>query len=44
MKVGVDHYSYHRFFGEVYPQQKAPDKNTGAAISAALVMGCDGLP
>jgi len=24
MKVGVDHYSYHRFFGEVYPQQEKP--------------------
>src|ERR1700738_1374297 len=22
MKVGIDSYSYHRFFGEVYPNQK----------------------
>jgi len=26
MKVGIDSYSYHRFFGEVYPQQIAPLK------------------
>ena len=26
MKVGIDSYCYHRFFGEVYPHQKAPDK------------------
>jgi len=24
MKIGIDSYCYHRFFGEVYPQQKAP--------------------
>lgn len=24
MKVGIDSYSYHRFFGEVYPDQAAP--------------------
>ena len=26
MKVGIDSYCYHRFFGEVYPHQNAPDK------------------
>ncbi len=26
MKVGIDSYCYHRFFGEVYPQQKKPSK------------------
>ena len=26
MKVGIDSYCFHRFFGEVYPHQKAPDK------------------
>jgi 3-oxoisoapionate decarboxylase len=26
MKVGIDSYSYHRFFGEVYPDQKPPEK------------------
>lgn len=25
MKVGIDSYCYHRFFGEVYPKQDAPD-------------------
>ncbi len=24
LKVGIDHYCFHRFFGEVYPQQPAP--------------------
>lgn len=27
MKVGIDSYCYHRFFGEVYPDQKRPEKN-----------------
>ncbi|MBI9048781.1 MAG: sugar phosphate isomerase/epimerase [Anaerolineaceae bacterium] len=27
MKIGIDSYCYHRFFGEVYPGQKAPAKN-----------------
>jgi sugar phosphate isomerase/epimerase len=26
MKVGIDSYSYHRFFGEVYPDQEPPEK------------------
>lgn len=26
MKVGIDSYCYHRFFGEVYPDQKPPSK------------------
>ena len=26
MKIGIDSYCYHRFFGEVYPQQHAPAK------------------
>lgn len=26
MKIGIDSYCYHRFFGEVYPDQQAPDK------------------
>ena len=26
MKVGIDSYCYHRFFGEVYPQQEKPHK------------------
>ena len=27
MKVGIDSYCYHRFFGEVYPQQRRPDRS-----------------
>jgi sugar phosphate isomerase/epimerase len=27
MKVGIDSYCYHRFFGEVYPEQTAPSKS-----------------
>jgi 3-oxoisoapionate decarboxylase len=27
MKTGIDSYSYHRFFGEVYPQQLAPPRS-----------------
>jgi sugar phosphate isomerase/epimerase len=26
MKVGIDSYCFHRFFGEVYPQQKRPER------------------
>src|SRR4051812_22702956 len=26
MKVGIDSYCYHRFFGEVYPQQTNPNR------------------
>jgi len=25
MKIGIDSYCYHRYFGEVYPIQTAPD-------------------
>jgi sugar phosphate isomerase/epimerase len=27
MKVGIDSYCFHRFFGEVYPQQQRPEKS-----------------
>lgn len=27
MKVGIDSYCFHRFFGEVYPQQTRPDQS-----------------
>jgi sugar phosphate isomerase/epimerase len=26
MKIGIDSYCYHRFFGEVYPRQSEPDR------------------
>jgi 3-oxoisoapionate decarboxylase len=45
MKVGIDHYSYHRFFGEVYPQQQKPDRQMTVEeyIQRAGKMGCDGI-
>jgi sugar phosphate isomerase/epimerase len=45
MKVGVDHYSYHRYFGEVYPQQKAPNKKMTVQefIKTVARMGCEGI-
>ena len=27
MKVGIDSYCFHRFFGEVYPQQECPERS-----------------
>lgn len=27
MKIGIDSYCFHRYFGEVYPHQTAPEKN-----------------
>lgn len=27
MKIGIDNYCYHRFMGEIYPDQDAPEKN-----------------
>ncbi len=29
MKVGIDSYSYHRYFGEVYPNQTKPGRSMG---------------
>jgi 3-oxoisoapionate decarboxylase len=45
MKVGIDHYSYHRFFGEVYPMQVKPEKNVTVEeyLAKAKKMGCDGV-
>jgi len=45
MKVGVDHYCYHRFFGEVYPEQKAPDRKMTVEqyIKRCAELGCGGL-
>ncbi len=45
MKVGVDHYCYHRFFGEVYKQQKAPDRQMTVEqyIKRCAELGCGGL-
>jgi sugar phosphate isomerase/epimerase len=45
LKVGIDNYSYHRFFGEVYPQQSAPDKGmtTDNFLKRAKALGVDGV-
>ncbi len=45
LKVGIDNYSYHRFFGEVYPQQVAPEKDmtTEDFLARAKELGVDGV-
>ena len=45
MKVGIDSYCYHRFLGEVYPHQKAPDKQMTMEdfIRRAKELGVDGV-
>lgn len=45
LKVGIDNYSYHRFFGEVYPQQEAPEKQmtTDDFLKRAKDLGVDGV-
>ena len=45
LKVGIDNYSYHRFFGEVYPQQETPDKQltTEDFLKRAKELGVDGV-
>jgi sugar phosphate isomerase/epimerase len=45
MKVGIDSYCYHRFFGEVYPNQKKPQKNMTMEdfLRRAKDLGVDGV-
>jgi hypothetical protein len=45
MKVGIDSYCYHRFFGEVYPDQDPPDKNMtmGDFLKRAKELDVDGV-
>jgi len=45
MKVGIDSYCYHRFFGEVYPQQQAPPKEMTFEdfINRAVELEVDGV-
>ena len=45
MKVGVDSYCFHRFFGEVYPQQQPPQKKLTLEdfIESAKSLGIDGV-
>ena len=45
MKIGVDSYCYHRYFGEVYPLQTAPDTTMTVDdfFVRAAEMGADGV-
>ena len=45
MKVGIDSYCYHRFFGEVYPQQSEPPSRMilEEFIDRARALEVDGL-
>jgi 3-oxoisoapionate decarboxylase len=45
MKVGIDSYCFHRFFGEVYPQQTRPEKNMTLEdfLEYAGSLGVDGV-
>jgi sugar phosphate isomerase/epimerase len=45
LKVGIDSYCFHRFFGEVYPHQTAPDKKMSMEdfLEYAKFLGVDGV-
>lgn len=45
MKVGLDSYCYHRFFGEVYPTQQpaATPYTMDLFLTRAKELGCDGV-
>jgi sugar phosphate isomerase/epimerase len=45
MKIGIDSYCYHRFFGEVYPQQTIPPQNLSLEqfVARAHALGVDGV-
>jgi sugar phosphate isomerase/epimerase len=45
MKVGIDSYCYHRFFGEVYPDQQPPAKQMtmGDFLTRAKELEVDGV-
>lgn len=45
MKVGIDSYCYHRFFGEVYPMQKPSPRpySMDAFLDRAKELQCDGV-
>jgi len=45
MKVGIDSYCYHRYFGEVYPQQQPPPRKMTLEgfIDRAQELGVDGV-
>ena len=45
MKIGIDSYCYHRFFGEVYPMQKPAAKpyTMETFLDRAKALGCEGV-
>ena len=45
MKIGIDSYSFHRFFGEVYPHQKEPSEKISYIdfLEIAKQMNVDGV-
>ncbi|MCF7942948.1 MAG: sugar phosphate isomerase/epimerase [Spirochaetia bacterium] len=45
MKIGIDNYCYHRFMGEVYPEQKKPEKTMTMDdyLDRAHELGVDGV-
>ena len=45
MKIGVDSYCFHRFFGEVYPEQPQPPKSMTLEdfIGLARELSVDGV-
>lgn len=45
MKIGIDSYCYHRFFGEVYPDQQPPEKKMTMEdfLVRARQLGVDGV-
>jgi sugar phosphate isomerase/epimerase len=45
MKIGIDSYCYHRYFGEVYPVQSAPDStmNIDGFLTRTIELGADGV-
>src|ERR1043165_3101003 len=45
MKVGIDSYCYHRFFGEVYPMQKPAARayTMDSFLDRAKALGCHGV-
>jgi len=45
MKIGIDSYCFHRYFGEIYPNQTDPGKRAGCEdfLKFAAKLGVDGV-
>ena len=45
VKIGIDNYCYHRFMGEVYPEQQKPARNMSMEdyLDRAHALGVDGV-